>query len=316
MEATQNRIVLTIKETALDKIVTVPLNITVPLNMSKPNKTRVDNISPPTPPSDEEKRSVSFDPSVKTLSIPKDFSYSNGFINSPSESIDISVRDCSEEMLVSLKERDTEIKDLVVHNQEFFDTVKQSIFEDDGWENFLKVLYSKREIIPDSEWMNSISEFLSPNPPFLVKFKEIIGFYEDDDDNFQEENEDFYSCDSINDGFLDITPIRDFVDHLEESYPQFFINSREQLCKERQRRGSFLGGNYLCNDNSPLHPNVENQCSDKPSETLYDEFKRILLTPRSEMDDSEWETAIYECLDPWPLLIAQFEEIVKYEISE
>jgi hypothetical protein len=286
-----------------------------PMNMVKPNKTRVDNF-PPTPP-----RSVSFSNEIiikyaTSLNTPVNTN-SNDLAISPAESIDIAVRDLSQDILVALVDRDVEMRELFVRNQEFFDTVKQSIFEDDdGWENFLKVLYSKREIIPDSEWMNSISEFLSPNPPFLVKFKEIIGFYDDDDDNVQEENEEFYSCDMMNDGFLDITPIRDFVDHLEESYPQFFINTREQLCKERQRKGSFLGGNYLCNDNSPLHPNVEDQCSDKPSETLYDEFKRILLTPRSEMDDSEWETAIYECLDPWPLLIAQFEEIVKYEISE
>ncbi|CAG8569366.1 18718_t:CDS:2 [Rhizophagus irregularis] len=265
MEATQNRIFLTVKETALDKIVTVPLN------MSKPNKTRVDNISPPTPPSDEEKRSVSFDPSVKTLSIPKDFSYSNGFINSPSESIDISVRDCSEEMLVSLKERDTEIKDLVVHNQEFFDTVKQSIFEDDEtWEKFEKVLYSKREEIPDY-----------------------------------------------------ITPIRYYphaLENFEKSYPQFFINAKQELGKlgkERSRRGSTLGRNHLSNDNPLLHPNIEDhQPLNDSSVTLYDELKRVLVIPRDEMDDFEWETAINEILDVSPPLLEHFYEIVIEEINQ
>lgn len=330
MEATQNRIILTVKETALDKVVTVPLN------MSKPNKTRVDNISPPTPPSDEEKRSVSFDPSVRTLSIPKDFSYSNGFLNSPSDSIDISVRDCSEEMLVSLKERDTEIKDLVVRNQEFFDTVKQSIFEDDEtWEKFEKVLYSKREEIPDCEWMESISKYLADNPQLFITFKQITGYYEsdendsDDIDEVREEyDDDDYgytseSCAMRNESYVDITPIRYYphaLENFEKSYPQFFINAKQELGKlgkERSRRGSTLGRNHLSNDNPLLHPNIEDhQSPNDSSVTLYDELKRILVIPRDEMDDFEWETAINEILDVSPSLLEHFYEIIIEEINQ
>jgi len=328
MEATKNRIVLTVKETTLDKTVTVPLN------MSKPNKTRVDNISPPTPPSDEEKRSVSFDPSVTTLSIPKNFSYSNGFINSPSESIDISVRDCSEEMLVPLKERDTEIKDLVVRNQEFFDTVKQSIFEhEETWEAFEKVLYSKREEIPDCEWMESISKYLSDNPQLFITFKQITGYYEsdendsDDIDEVRDYDDDYgytsESCVMNNESYVDITPIRYYphaLENFEKSYPQFFINAKQELGKlgkERSRRGSTLGRNHLSDDNPLLHPNIEDhQSPNDSSVTLYDELKRVLVISRDEMDDFEWETAINEILDVSPPLLEHFYEIVIVEINQ
>jgi hypothetical protein len=328
MEATQNRIILTVKETALDKTVTVPLN------MSKPNKTRIDN-TPPTPPSDEEKRSVSFDPSVKTLSIPKDLSYISGLANSPAESLDISVRDCSEEMFVSLKERDTEMKELVICNKEFFDTVKQSIFKDEeSWEKFLKVLYSKREDVPDCKWMESISKYLSDNPQLLANFKQITGYYESDNDSDisddliydNEDNDHGYTSElcMMDDGigYVDIAPIRNYpyvLENLEKSYPQLFINAKEELGKlgkERSRRGSTLGRNHLSNDNPLLHPNVEDQSPSDSSVTLYDEFKRILVIPRDDMDDVEWETAINEILDVSPTLIAHFYEIIIQEINQ
>ncbi|CAI2174046.1 10977_t:CDS:1 [Funneliformis geosporum] len=294
----------------------IPRGDTAPVKMVKPNKTRVEK--PLTPP--EEKRSVSFDLSTLTLAIPNDV---NTIATSPSESIDIPARELSQDIMVALVERDTEMRELFICNQDFFDMVKQSTFEDDdAWNEFLELLYSKREDKPDSEWMNSISESLSANPPLLVTFKQIIGFYDDDDT--QQEFEDSYSPEisgtSNDEGFIDITPIRGFpkiMENLEKSYPQFFINAKNILGKERQRRGSVLGGNHLLdNDNPLLHPNIENHSPEASSETLYEEFKRILLTPRSEMDDNEWETAIYECLDPWPQLICQLEDIILYEISE
>jgi len=311
-----------------------------PMKMAKPNKTRVDNL-PLTPP--DEKRSVSFDMISKVLHIPcenhcTELNGFNGFANSPAEYI--AVRDLSNEetqdICVSLFERHTEMRVLFARNQEFFDTVRQFIFEDnEGWNNFLEILYSTRDEKPDSIWMDEISEILSSNPPFLVKFKLIIGYYENDDDSnnnddndtnsstdssnsIQEEYEDEILTDSCNlseSGYIDITPIRNYptkLANLESTYPQFFINAKELLCKERKRRGSALGGNHLGSDN-PLHPNAE---PEESSESLYDEFKRILTTPKSEMNDDEWETRIYEILDDWPQLTRQFEEILIPEIPE
>jgi len=340
MEATKNCDILSANETkALSTSENGSSHVdtsasAVPMNMSKPNKTRVEKFLM-TPP-DEKQRSVSFDLSMNTLSIPND-TFLNRFATSPSESIDISVRDCSEEIFVALIERDTEMKELVNRYKEFFDMVKQSIFEDDEkWDEFLKVLYSKREDISDSKWMESISKFLSDNPHFLANFKQITGYYEnlddDDCDYIQEEQEDRYTSCMMNDSvYVDITPIRNFphvLEDLEKSYPQFFINAENELGKfgkERSRRGSTLGRNHLSNDNPLLHPNVEDQpsdsssddgSSDDSSETLYDELKRILITPRSLMDDVEWETAINECLDPWPQLLEQLEEVFIGEIKQ
>uniref|UniRef100_A0A1D1Z0W5 Uncharacterized protein C191.01 n=1 Tax=Anthurium amnicola TaxID=1678845 RepID=A0A1D1Z0W5_9ARAE len=342
MESTQKRVTPSGYETkvssTLDKTENGSTRVdtsasAVPMNMSKPNKTRIEKL-PLTPP-----RSVSFDLSVTTLSIPSDFL--NSFTNSPVESIDIPVNDCSEEICVSLKERDTEMKDLVDCNKDFFDTIKQSLLEE-KWKEFLKVLYSKREVIPDSKWMESISEILSDNAQFIATFKMITGYYENDDndinydDDFQEENDDdccrsYGSCTISESPYVDITPIRNYphvLENLEISHPQFFINVKNELgklSKGLSRRGSTLGRNHLSNDNPLLHPNVEdhssdqssdNESSDGTSETLHDEFKRLLVIPRSVMSDCEWETAINECLDPWPTLIDQWEEIIINEIRQ
>ncbi|CAG8683608.1 15474_t:CDS:2, partial [Cetraspora pellucida] len=186
------------------------------------------------------------------------------FLDSPTaSSIDISVRDLNSDILVALVDRKVEIKDLFVRNQDYFDFVKQTAFSsNDRWQEFLDVLFSPRGQIPDFDWMNTISELLSPQ--LLVQFKVIVG-------------------------------------------------------RERHRKGSFLGGNHLT-DYIPLQSEndtiVNSNNSVSEPTTLYNEFKRILLCPRSEMDDVEWDISIYELLDPWPQLVAQFEEIIAHEINE
>lgn len=316
-----------------------------PMKMVKPNKTRVENL-PLTPP--DEKRSVSFDlHSNTTLQIPYENTFypnsngSNGFATSPAESIDIAVRELSEDVCVSLMKRHVEMKELVDRNKDFFDKVKQISFEDENdWKNFLKVLYSKRDEKRDHQWMDEISEFLSNNPPFLATFKQIIGYYENDDatdsvDNdanndadyfnnvdFDDIQEEHYESCAMNDHvYIDVTPIRRFpnkLENLEKFYPVFFDNVKQLLNQERQRRGSAgsaLGGNHLSDDNPNLHP-VDVQSEEPTEEKPYDEFIRILKTPTDVMDDDEWETAIYECLDPSQDLVSEFEYMICHEIPE
>ncbi|CAG8693457.1 10912_t:CDS:2 [Dentiscutata heterogama] len=191
------------------------------------------------------------------------------FVNSPTDSsIDIPVRDLrfdeTDTVLVALVDRDTEMRELFKKNKDYFEMVKHSIFsseENDEWQEFLSILYSPRDLIPDLEWMNKIS---------------------------------------VNDemtDLVDITVIRDrpnILENILNSYPQFFINAQQALSQVNKRPGKI------------------NRSGEE--KTLYDEFKKILTCPRSEMSDDEWEIAIYECLDPWPQLVAQFEEIVAYEI--
>ncbi|CAG8780698.1 32284_t:CDS:1 [Gigaspora margarita] len=243
------------------------------------------------------------------------------FLNSPSSSLDISVRDLNSNILVALVDREVEIKDLFARNQDFFDFVKQTFFSsDDRWQEFLNVLFSPRKQISDFNWMETISELLSP--PLLVQFKVIVGYYDHYEENDNVDENDSDDDDSVYPsgtdspfGCLDIASIRDYpksLEYLEISYPQFFANARQILSQEKHRKGSILGGNHLTDD-IPLQ--FEND-TPEPTNSLYDEFKRILLRPRSEMDDVEWDISIYELLDPWPQLVAQFEEIIAHEVNE
>ncbi|CAG8502248.1 3047_t:CDS:1 [Acaulospora colombiana] len=282
--------------------------------------------------------------------------------------INISGCDLSSDILVSLMDRDKEMRDLFIHNQEYFDLVKQSIFgiSEEGWQQFLKILYSPRRILLDSEWMSIISETLNPNPPLLVKFKEIVGYCEVDDEiastgNAEEDDDSSFSYSSPShslnscivghvdpgENLLDVSVIRDYpkaLERLETTYPQFFINVNQFLSQQTEYRGSALGGNHLSqtrrsgrSGNNVLQERGTNDSelssswrryfpvassplksanSPLKTPTLYDEFKSVLLSSRSEMSDEEWEMAIYEYLDPWPQLAAQFGEIISYEVAE
>ncbi|CAG8791731.1 7764_t:CDS:2, partial [Racocetra persica] len=276
------------------KLVAKPSKIHTNLSKTSSNEKRsVGFIIPEKNNSQNVSTAVVFDDDSTIVSTPID----EFFLDSPgASSIDISVRDLTSDILVALVDRDVEIKDLFVRNQDYFDFVKQTAFSSNvRWQEFLNVLFSPREKIPDFDWMNTISKLLSP--PLLVKFKVIVGPI----------------------GDMDIASIRDYpksLEYLEKSYPQFFVNARQVLSLENHRKGSILGGNHLTDD-IPLQSENDTIVNGNNSvTTLYDEFKRILLCPRSEMDDVEWDISIYELLDPWPLLVAQFEEIIAQEIKE
>lgn len=99
--------------------------------------------------------------------------------------IDIHGQPVSSDILVALLDRDSEMKDLVARNYPFYETLQHYIEETQGqeaWTRFQDVLYKPRQKLPDRVWMNQITHYLAHNPVFLTKFKEIVG-YEDEDPN-------------------------------------------------------------------------------------------------------------------------------------
>nr|CAG8603258.1 4915_t:CDS:2 [Entrophospora candida] len=190
----------------------------------------------------------------------------------------------SDEIRVSLLDRDTEMKELFIINKDYFDGVKQFISDNNGatcntWQEFLSLLYSKREEISDKKWMKLNDDNIYHDNAYLDQFYKDNYYYQ-------------------NNNFIDVTLIRDFpkiLENFESSYPQFFVNLKQTLDKE----------------------STNNSNNDEQEEkTPYEEFKDILLKSRNEMTDIEWEESIYNILNPYPRLIEQFEEIIAYEISE
>ncbi|KAI7907879.1 uncharacterized protein BX663DRAFT_492303 [Cokeromyces recurvatus] len=114
-------------------------------------------------------------PSLRNLSI------------SSAGSIDIHGQAVSSDILVALLDRSVEMKDLAARNTQFYDTLEHYITETQGesaWQRFQEIVYKPREKLPDRVWMNQISHFLSHNPVFLTKFKESVGYTDDNDDDF------------------------------------------------------------------------------------------------------------------------------------
>lgn len=107
-------------------------------------------------------------------------------------SVDIRGQSVNSDILVALLDRPGEMHALTARNTHFYTALKNYITETQGadaWLRFQEIVYAPREEIPDREWINAISAFLSHNPVFLSKFKESVG-YEDDDDYHSEEDED------------------------------------------------------------------------------------------------------------------------------
>ncbi|KAK4510893.1 uncharacterized protein ATC70_000002 [Mucor velutinosus] len=98
-------------------------------------------------------------------------------------SIDIDGQPVSSDILVALLDRPSEMRGLAVCNAQFYEALEHYITETQGkdaWQRFQDVVYKPRDKLPDRPWMNQISQFLAYNPVFLTKFKESVG-YEDDE---------------------------------------------------------------------------------------------------------------------------------------
>jgi len=248
--------------------------------------------------------------------------------SSPHTPIDITCQQVPSELLVALVERQAEMRELFELNKDFFDLVRQSICDDDDWKRFMSTLDAPRDKLPDREWIEALAQFLRPNLPLFVKFKELVGCdptvglrpqgerdaNANDNDDFHDEDYEKISWygDEQFDG-VDITLIRDHLQSLsfESVYPQFFINARDSLA--RNPNSSSGRGNF-----SPVKMHAAKMPADGDAEDQdpYVEFKRIFFTPRDVMPDDVWEASVYACLEGCPSLIAHLKEIVMYEVLE
>ncbi|CAO3657521.1 unnamed protein product [Mucor hiemalis] len=100
--------------------------------------------------------------------------------------IDIHGKSVSNDILVALLDRPGEMKQLVSRNAQFYEAIENYITETQGnfaWQRFQEIIYKPREKLPDRMWINQIGQYLGHNPVFFSKFKETVG-YEDDEENY------------------------------------------------------------------------------------------------------------------------------------
>jgi hypothetical protein len=105
-------------------------------------------------------------------------------------SIDIHGQPVSSNILVALLDRPGEMRGLTSGNSHFYEALEHYIVETQGsqaWQKFQDILYKPREKLPDRVWMNQITHYLCHNHVFLSKFKESVG-YEDEEDTFPTNN--------------------------------------------------------------------------------------------------------------------------------
>jgi hypothetical protein len=215
---------------------------------------------------------------------------------SSSPPIDISGHVVPDTILVALLDRDIEMKELASRNKSFFSMVESHLHS--SWPGFQRVLFARRDQVPDAEWIQEIAVLLEHAPALFEKFKELVGYeeYLFDSDSYEEDDEEHSRHGSYDESTfenVDITLIRNYPSKLatfKQSYPQFFINAKRCFTP------------YGEDDQMDHNP-------------LFEEFEILLFSPRREIEDQDWENRIYDILDNWPNLLAQLKEIIAYEVD-
>ncbi|KAI7816837.1 hypothetical protein BC939DRAFT_403356, partial [Gamsiella multidivaricata] len=186
-----------------------------------------------------------------------------------------------QDMLVALIERSSELKALAARHSEFFNLIYSSLSKAVR-DDFKKLLFMPREELSDRDWMDAITDRLSPLPPcILEKFKGIVGWIGPDCEG--DENQ------------VQIKWLRDIEDFTLETfkqcYPQFFINANEQLRGRRMSHGGDQRDQYVI-------------------------FCETLGLTRTDLPcDNAWARRMNGCLEKHPELLLQLKEIIAYEVG-
>ncbi|KAF9317756.1 hypothetical protein BG003_000364 [Podila horticola] len=201
----------------------------------------------------------------------------------------------SSEMLVALIDRPSELEVLAAIHSDFFNLMYSSL-SSNARGAFKTLLFTPRDALSDSDWMQGITQRLESLPCLLQKFKFLVGWIDCDDDDFKHasDDEDEYGYeDSLE--HVEIKWFRDLdgfsVEVFEKCYPQFFVNARERL----QGRHIALGADHR---------------------DRYVVFCETLGLSRQELAcDKAWTRRMNGCLEKNPELLLQFKEIVAYEVE-
>ncbi|KAI7872823.1 hypothetical protein BDF14DRAFT_1739645 [Spinellus fusiger] len=198
---------------------------------------------------------------------------------SPPVAVDLAAHSVPNSILVALLDRDKEMRGLVQHNRQFFDSLKLHL---PNWSCFENTLYCHRSQLNDKDWMDHIGSALRAMPPTLDRFKALVGYIEESTP--LKVDQEAYSESPFEQ--VDIVSLRNYPSRLErfpQSYPQFFINCQQALGEATSQ---------------------------------YRSFQTTLFAPRNEIADALWEKSLYDQLDAFPNLMDQLKEIIAYEAQD
>lgn len=202
--------------------------------------------------------SVTFDlPALITTTEPEALDAEGDHQGLASPCIDINAHIIPSTILVALLDREREMNEIVSRNRSFFSSIRQQL-DPVRWASFESVLYTKRQELPDKEWIAVIERLLMQTSS-VGTFKELVGYigndpvFADDDDHGMA-------------GDIDLSRIRTHPERLaalKSSYPQFFINCQQNL-----------------------------------SEDQLSHLQYALFATRSELSDEQWNYLVNRTLSP------------------
>ena len=179
----------------------------------------------------------------------------------------------SDEILVAMMNRDVEMKELVLLNNDLFERIRCAINNPAKYKTFFTTLLQSRSVISDRDWIIKLESYISHNPSLVAMFRDLVGYdpsLTDEGYGIQHHTDDG----GENEYFagIDLALIRDYPEKLatfEEAYPQFFINAKTLFSEGGLGDGS--GPSFFREGSLP--PCCAEHDPDDPSETEVVEAK-------------------------------------------
>ncbi|OZJ03494.1 hypothetical protein BZG36_04019 [Bifiguratus adelaidae] len=271
----------------------------------------------------------------------------------PPPSAEVKAHAIPNTILVPLVHRENELRELMRRNRDFYGLLHHHLTSrsEEAWQEFKSVLYAKRELMPDREWIQEIERFLDSTPSILIKLKELIGYEEDEEEPDSAEVSEDDEGDLVKPGHkvpqhdnIELCCIRAYpnrVATLQPRYRQFFFMAKACLSQNEipgitSRRGSHVhpsvflqrvqeGETPSDSEMSDILDELEARAQEHQTQRFQDddeetrqyrEFINVLTTPRRDMSDNAWEQSVEDSLEHWPALLKQLREIVEREVQD
>ncbi|KAG0170452.1 hypothetical protein DFQ28_002074 [Apophysomyces sp. BC1034] len=201
-------------------------------------------------------------------------------------SIDIRGQSVGSDILVALWDRPYEMAALAKRNAKFYEALEHYVKETkgkDAWDQFGELVYCSRDEVPDKEWMIALAEYLGDHPVFWSKFKESVGYSEDNREEEQEQQE--------LEGY-----------HHQHYYLGMFQGERQFY--EQHRRGSNASSHLFATayERHPTSPCSQTIAEEEEEEEVEEEKEE---KEKEEKEEKEEDNTIWIALRDYPNIQTQ-----------
>ncbi|CAO3599608.1 unnamed protein product [Absidia cylindrospora] len=243
--------------------------------------------------------------------------------------IEISGYDMPVSMMVPMVNREEEMQHIVQRNPGYFIQVQQKIDDEKTFEKLKSTLYASRQTLSDQDWLWRIEKLLTKLSPALwERFQALIDYFPPSPTKSDSSEA------STTPPSMVLTDSPTSSSHLLTARPPLLAQLKEQHQDRVSASGSTATSStssfrYLYDDHGFFFdPRIRHsktwqndldaflhECKLAMKADAYHRFIHWLFASPSKVTDANWESALYESLNYYPILFLKLKDWIDHQVE-